>query len=106
MLEIQRTILAAHIGVDLHPDNVGDIAMNYVRDVYGEPNAPQDLMLAGELAKRAAVIARALTVALARLPEGQRNSAQLTYEISPREAEVCWLVARGDISLVLSGMVQ
>jgi hypothetical protein len=99
MLQIQLSIAETPVRGSITADNARDIGMNFVRDVYGAPDAPTELMLAHELACRAEIIKRILMGALARLPDGQRNAVHLIDEISPNEVEVCWLVARGDIEI-------
>jgi hypothetical protein len=104
MLQIQQRVIAARIGDDIMLEDAREIAADYVCKVYGEPDAPTSVMLATELGKRVGVISRVIMAVANRLPEGQRNSAQVTYEFGPREMEVCWLVARGEIEVNTAGV--
>lgn len=99
MLGIHTVVSRARIPEDITTDNALDIAMDFVRDVYGESDAPTAMVLAVELGQRAEVIRRILMGCVERLPEGKRTSGHLAVEISPREIQVCGLVARGDIDL-------
>lgn len=99
MRSITTVVYRASIADDITIDDAGDIAMNFVRDVYGQPDAPTDMVLAVELAHRAENIRRILMACAERLPEGKRTSGYVAAELSERECQVCWLVARGDIDL-------
>lgn len=99
MRDIHTVILKAKIQDDITPDDAGDIAMNFVRDVYGAPDAPTEMVLALELSRRSQIIARILMACACRLDEGVRTSEHVSVELTPREREVCWLIARGDIDV-------
>jgi hypothetical protein len=99
MRDIHTVILKAGIQDDITPDNTDDIAMNFVRDVYGAVDAPTEMVLAVELGRRMSTISRILMACVERLPVGERTSEKVSVEISPREQEACWLIARGDIDV-------
>ncbi len=99
MFHIQALVADAHINDDITEDNARDIAMNFVRETYGQEDAPTELVIARELAQRADIIKAILMAAASRLRKGQRTSLDLCDEISQRESEVCRLVARGEIDI-------
>ena len=99
MLRIHTVISRARLKSDITPDDALDIAMDFVRDVYGEPDAPTDMVLVEQLSQRAHNIGRVIMACAERLPEGKRDSGHVAVEISPREIDVCWLIGRGDIDV-------
>lgn len=75
------------------------VSANYVYAAIAETVAPHEPVLRHEAVKRVSVVADIVLGAIDRLGAGEQDAAHLVEELSPREAEVIWLVASGQIDL-------
>lgn len=78
---------------------VNVVSANFVYAVLAETVAPNEPVLRHEAVKRVSVVADIVLGAIDRLDAGEQDAAHLVEELSPREAEVIWLVASGQIDL-------